>query len=275
MMMNKMQGRWLIVIAFSGSFIATRAADATPWRVRGNTDGRAKRLLSRLEADPRDDSGIQAFIALLGPRRALTLARQHAHGGSWAGSFIVGRLLLLAKQPKHALVAFRQALGRAAQSKGTAGLLGWIGEALVNAGEVPAAKRLLQRWRKKRPKDQGALRLSIRLALAARDTRRACTLQGELAHLRPKDAQIWTVYARLLKQTGELSQAASAYKTALKHLAQDPALRCQLLRELGHILETLERFDAAVGHYKEALKLSRRGSYVHRALSAIGCQDAR
>jgi tetratricopeptide (TPR) repeat protein len=243
-------------------------AAAAPWSVRGGSLERAALLLSRLEGQPRDAAGLRTLVSSVGRARALALARRSARKGSWAASFIVGRLELAAKRRRVAVKAFRRALkGSKGKSFGSE-VLGWAAGELVAAGHVPEAKRLLDRWLAKRPKDVGALRIAVRIALSARDQKKACTLQGKLAALLPSDARVWLVHARLLRRTGQLSKAARGFEAALKLVHKDPALRCQLLRELGSLLDTLEQFDAAILRYKEALKLTKKGGYVHRELQA-------
>ncbi len=257
-----------MVIGVSLLASLSSSAEAAPWRVRGDSLDRAALLLSRLEGRPRAAGGLRALVAAIGRGRALALAQRSARKGSWAASFIVGRLELSARRRKRALKAFRRALKGSKGKANGSEVLGWAASELVAAGHIPEAKKLLQAWIPKRPGDVGALRIAVRMALSARDQKRACELQGKLAKLLPSDARVWLVHARLLERTGQLSRAARAFESALKVVQKDPALRCQLLRELGQLLETLERYDAAVRRYKQALKLTKKGGYTHRKLQA-------
>lgn len=244
-------------------------AQAGPWSVRGGTAERGEALLGLLEREPESESGLRTLIKTLGLVRARQLARRHAtRQRRWAPSFIAGRLELAANGRVSALAAFRRALAQAGTQPAAAKLLGWIGEELVASGHVKEAERLLARWIKKRPKDAGAVQILARSALSRRDLKLACKYQGQLAALRPKNARIKAIHARLLEQTGHLTPAAKAYEAALKLVSGDPALRCQLLRERGRLLESLERFDEAVASYKAAMKLTQKGGYIHRELQA-------
>jgi tetratricopeptide (TPR) repeat protein len=141
------------------------------------------------------------------------------------------------------------------ESPGAGEALTLAGKALLAQGNIPSARRALERALKVQPRQAEAAKMLASIYLARGDGTRGLELLQRSAELDPRDFRPWFAMGKVYHDLGEYDKAADAYTQALKRSPPPAEARDSRIGRIRALLDD-NRAEQAEPYMSDALNES-------------------
>jgi tetratricopeptide (TPR) repeat protein len=186
---------------------------------------------------------------------------------SFTNQVVLGHLYRRAGQIDRAIAQYERAAVLSPAAPSVPAALGALySKQKKDTQAIAAYQRALALAKNARLK-QRYLRALATIALSNRDLKAAREYYGKLVQLAPKNGMLRIEYAQALARSGHEELAIAQYRTLLKHTS-DSAMRADLLKEIGALLNKKGKDGEAIETYRKAMSLTAEGHWLRRDLTA-------
>jgi tetratricopeptide (TPR) repeat protein len=251
------------------------AQDNDDWEVEGGNE-RQRKIIKRyktlLERNPTEGLAFRKLIDYVGKGKGLERLvgeyRRKVENNPDRANYrlILGHLLKAKNEYDKALEQYEKAVELEPKNP-----VAWLSRGAVHVllqhnDKATADFEKALELEKDRSKKQDILRKLADAAFAQRDWERAQKYYDQLVALDPRNEYLRMEYAQVLVQYKRYEKAMEQYQELLDLAGRDAKAKATTLRDIGDLYEKMGQDDKAVEIYEKAMRLMRRGNWLHREL---------